>query len=60
MSQFLEIVAPIAQGQLVETFVMNQIHVQTVLASKGARVAAAARGRKVVDFGARRIHGMRL
>jgi nicotinate phosphoribosyltransferase len=54
----LEIVAPIAQGQLVETFVMNQIHVQTVLASKGARVAAAARGRKVVDFGARRIHGI--
>jgi nicotinate phosphoribosyltransferase len=54
----LEIVAPIAQGQLVETFVMNQIHVQTVLASKGARVAAAARGRKVVDFGARRTHGI--
>ena len=54
----LEIVAPIAQGQLVETVVMNQIHVQTVLASKGARVAAAARGRKVVDFGARRAHGI--
>jgi nicotinate phosphoribosyltransferase len=54
----LEIVAPIAQAQLVETFVMNQIHVQTVLASKGARVAAAARGRKVVDFGARRTHGV--
>jgi len=54
----LEIVAPIAQGQLVETFVMNQIHVQTVLASKAARVGAAARGRKVVDFGARRTHGI--
>jgi nicotinate phosphoribosyltransferase len=54
----LEIVAPIAQAQLVETLVMNQIHVQTVLASKGARVAAAARGRKVVDFGARRTHGI--
>jgi nicotinate phosphoribosyltransferase len=54
----LEIVAPIAQAQLVETLVMNQIHVQTVLASKGARVAAAARGKKVVDFGARRTHGI--
>jgi nicotinate phosphoribosyltransferase len=32
--------------------IANQIHPQTVLASKGARVAAAARGRKVVDFGA--------
>jgi nicotinate phosphoribosyltransferase len=54
----LEIVAPIVQGQLIETLVMNQIHVQTVLASKGARVAAAARGRTVVDFGARRAHGI--
>lgn len=54
----LEIVAPIGQAQLVETLVMNQIHVQTVLASKGARVAAAARGRTVVDFGARRAHGI--
>jgi nicotinate phosphoribosyltransferase len=54
----LEIVAPIAEAQLVETFVMNQVHVQTVLASKGARVAAAARGRRVVDFGARRTHGI--
>lgn len=54
----LEIVAPIAEAQLVETFVMNQVHVQTVLASKGARVAAAARGRRVVDFGARRAHGI--
>ncbi len=54
----LEIVAPIREAQLVETLVMNQIHVQTVLASKGARVAAAARGKKVVDFGARRTHGI--
>jgi nicotinate phosphoribosyltransferase len=54
----LEVVAPIVQAQLVETLVMNQIHVQTVLASKGARVAAAARGKKVVDFGARRTHGI--
>jgi nicotinate phosphoribosyltransferase len=46
------------QAQLVETLVMNQIHVQTVLASKGARVATAARGKKVVDFGARRTHGI--
>lgn len=53
----LEIVAPIAEGQLVETFVMNQIHLQTVLASKAARVVAAARGREVVDFAARRTHG---
>lgn len=54
----LEVVAPIAQGQLIETLVMNQIHLQTVLASKAARVVAAARGRPVIDFGARRMHGI--
>ena len=54
----LEVVAPIAEAQLVETFVMNQIHAETVLASKGARVVIAARGRKIVDFGARRTHGI--
>jgi len=36
---------------------MNIVHVQTLLASKAARVVEAAQGRAVVDFGARRIHG---
>jgi nicotinate phosphoribosyltransferase len=53
----LEVVAPIAEAQLVESFLMNQIHLQTVLASKGARVVSAARGRTVVDFALRRMHG---
>ena len=53
----LEIEAPIAEAQLVETAVMNIVHVQTLLASKAARVVEAAGGRAVVDFGARRIHG---
>jgi nicotinate phosphoribosyltransferase len=54
----LEVVAPIMQAQVVETFVMNQIHVETVLASKAIRVVTAAQGRRVVDFGARRTHGL--
>ncbi len=54
----LEIVAPLPQAQLVETFVMNQIHVQTVLASKAQRVVTAADGRPVIDFGSRRMHGI--
>ncbi len=53
----LEIQAPVAQAQLVETAVMNFVHLQTLLASKAARVVEAAQGRAVVDFGARRIHG---
>ena len=54
----LEIVAPLPQAQLVETFVMNQIHVQTLQATKAQRVVAAALNRPVIDFGARRIHGI--
>ena len=45
----LEVEAPIAEAQLVESLLMNQVHLQTVLASKAARVVSAARGRKVVN-----------
>lgn len=54
----VEVVAPIAQAQLLETLLMNQIHLQMVVASKAARVVEAAQGRTVVDFGLRRMHGI--
>jgi len=53
----VEIVAPLPQAQLLETFIMNQIQLQTILASKAYRVVAAAQGRPVFDFAARRMHG---
>jgi nicotinate phosphoribosyltransferase len=40
----LEVVAPLPQAQLVETMLLNQVHFQTVAASKAARVVAAAAG----------------
>ena len=52
----LEVVAPIGQAQLVETFLLNQMTFQTNLASKAHRVVRAARGRAVADFGMRRMH----
>jgi nicotinate phosphoribosyltransferase len=54
----LEVSAPIAEAQFIEAFVMNQIHLQTLLASKAARVVRAAQGRQIVDFGLRRTHGI--
>lgn len=54
----LEVVAPIAQAQALETLIINRIGLQTMLASKAARIVAAARGRTVVDFGARRAQGV--
>ncbi len=53
----LQVVAPILEAQLVETYLLNQIHFQSVLASKAARVVLAAGDRKVVEFGSRRAHG---
>jgi nicotinate phosphoribosyltransferase len=53
----LQVIAPITEAQLMETFVLNQIHFQSIAATKAARVLAAARGRAVIDFGSRRSHG---
>ncbi len=53
----IEVVAPIDEAQLAETFLLNQITFQTGIASKAARVVRAAQGRAVADFGARRMHG---
>jgi len=54
----VQIVAPVIQAQLVETYVLNQMHYATLVASKAARVVTAAAGRAVIDFGMRRTHGM--
>lgn len=54
----LEITAPIAEGQLVESAVLNFCHFQTLIASKAARCVLAARGRPLVDFGLRRTYGL--
>lgn len=53
----LEVVAPLPEAQVVETALINLLHLQTLAASKAARVVEAARGRPVVDFGVRRMHG---
>jgi nicotinate phosphoribosyltransferase len=53
----LEVTAPLIEAQLLETALLNICHLQSVLASKAARVAIAARGRAVAEFGLRRSHG---
>ncbi len=55
----LEVTAPIAQAQLVETYLLNQVTFQTTLASKAARCRIAAAGKMdLVDFGFRRAQGI--
>jgi len=53
----LEVTASLSQAQLVETLLINQIQLQTLIASKASRVVQAAAGRPVIDFGLRRAHG---
>ena len=53
----LEVTAPIIEAQIVETFIINQIHLQTLIATKAARCVQAAGTRWVVDFALRRTHG---
>jgi nicotinate phosphoribosyltransferase len=55
----LEVTAPIAEAQLVETYLLNQCTFQTTLASKAARCRIAADGRiDVIDFSIRRTQGI--
>lgn len=53
----LRITAPLPQAQLVESRLLNLMHLQTLIASKAARIALAAPGKLLVDFGMRRAHG---
>ena len=54
----LEITAPIIEAQIVETFVLNQINLQVLIATKAARCVHVAGGRALVDFSLRRTHGI--
>jgi nicotinate phosphoribosyltransferase len=57
----LEVTAPILQGQLFETAVINQIGFQTLIATKASRMRDVidryGDDQRLVDFGSRRSHG---
>ncbi|MHB8067537.1 MAG: nicotinate phosphoribosyltransferase [Desulfobaccales bacterium] len=53
----LEVSAPIIEAQLAETFIINAVSLQTLIASKAARSCHAAQGRPLIDFSLRRTQG---
>jgi len=53
----LRVTAPLPQAQFVESRLLNIVHLQTLIASKAARVVLAAPGKSLIDFGMRRAHG---
>src|SRR5712691_1055219 len=54
----LRVTAPLPEAQVVETALMAWMMFQTSVASRAARMVEAASGRPVVEFGARRAHGV--
>ena len=54
----IRVTAPIIEAQIVETFLLNTINLQTMIATKASRVVHAAKGKGVVEFGLRREHGI--
>ncbi len=54
----MRITAPIIEAQLIETFLLNTINLQTMIATKSSRVVYAARGKAVIEFGLRREQGI--
>jgi nicotinate phosphoribosyltransferase len=53
----VRVTAPMPQAQLVESRLINILHLQTLIASKAARCRLAAPDKLLVDFGMRRAHG---
>ena len=54
----LRVTAPLAEAQLVETALIAEVMFPTSVASRASRVVEAAAGRSVMEFGARRAHGI--
>ena len=50
--------APIIQAQLLETMLLLTINHQSLIATKTSRIIKEAQGRPVMEFGARRAHGI--
>ncbi|MGB5623942.1 MAG: nicotinate phosphoribosyltransferase [Gammaproteobacteria bacterium] len=53
----LRVIAPMPEAQLVESRLVNLLHLQTLVASKAARCVLTAPDKQLVDFGMRRAHG---
>ncbi len=53
----IKVKAPVLQAQLLETSLLNIVNHQSLIATKAARIATAAKDRSVLEFGLRRSHG---
>jgi len=54
----LRVRGPLVQAQLLETALLTILNFQTLIATKSARICAAAEGEPVLEFGLRRAQGL--
>ena len=54
----IRVTAPIIEAQIIETFLLNTVNLQTMIATKASRVVHAAKGKSVIEFGLRREQGI--
>ncbi len=50
----IEVTAPLIEAQVIETFLINAINIQSMIATKASRCLFASQGRPLVDFSLRR------
>ena len=53
----LEVTAPIMEAQILESYILNTVGFQIMIATKAARCVLASEGRSLLDFSLRRTHG---
>jgi len=53
----IRVTAPIIEAQIIESFLLNTVNLQAMIASKASRVVCAAGDKGVYDFSLRRTHG---
>ncbi len=57
----IQVAAPLIEAQILETYLLSVLNIESLVASKASRVSQAAcsdgRKRSVIDFGSRRAHG---
>jgi nicotinate phosphoribosyltransferase len=54
----IRVTAPIIEAQLIESFLLNTVNIQTMIATKASRVVNVAQSRPVIEFGLRRTQGI--
>lgn len=52
----IQVSAPAIEAQILETFLINTVNFQSMVASKAARICLAGKDKQIVDFGSRRAH----